>query len=216
MRKCIATGDRIPAVLSASSRCKTRMPTGVVASALRAKTFERPYTVRDLQHIAFYTVFCGTGDNVANKVHDPPSSTAPSYYFTDNSATFAEASRKGWRAKMLGGQPSSDLIGANMKAKDSKARPHNNPLLAKFRYTVYHDSKEKVQGHLVIAMTKSVLHDKAIAIREHNFILPPVSVWTEFDESMKQERYSRQRDASLHQQETPRRVCGYDAGSFLV
>ena len=150
------------------------------------------------QHLAFYTIFCGTGANAANQVHDPPSLTVPSYCFTDNNSTFVEADRKGWRAKLLDGEPSSDLIGANMKAKDLKARPFMNAILSQYNYTVFHDSKKMVQQDYVNQIVKSLPAHKAIAIREHNFIFPPVSVWTEFEESLKQERYVRQKTQMKH------------------
>ena len=134
----------------------------------------------------------------------------PSYYFTDNNSTFFEADRQGWLAKFLDGEPSGDLIGANMKAKDLKARPFKNAILAQYNYTVFHDSTNVIQQEYVNQFVESLPAHKAIAIREHNFIFPPVSVWTEFEESLKQERYVRQKTQMRHYIETKIRQ-GYAA-----
>ena len=80
-----------------------------------------------------------------------------------------------------------------MTAKDLKARPYNNHHLKRYNYTIFLDSKKAVQEEHALTILRSIPRDKPIAIREHDFIRPPVNVWTEFEEAMKQERYTWQR-----------------------
>ena len=60
------------------------------------------------------------------------------------------------------------------------------------------NSKKMVQEEHALHILKSIPSDKPIAIREHNFIKPPVSVWREFQEAMNQERYAWQRSQMEH------------------
>lgn len=143
--------------------------------------------------IAFYTVFCGTSDKVANQVKPAPSSSYPCFFFTDNSATFEEATQQGWLAVRLPGNPSSDDITANMKAKNVKVRPHMYNQLRSYKYTVYQDSKLATTEVEVLSILKTVPPNKSIAMRLHNIMSPPMLVWDEFELAMTQSRYQRQR-----------------------
>ena len=157
--------------------------------------FRRVMEIRLHRHqLAFYTVFCGTSENVANQVQDPPSKVFPSFFFTDNNTTFTLAEQQGWVAMRLGGHPSGDDIVSNMKAKDVKARPHSNPVLKHYRYTVYLDSKLSVTDKEVIAIMRAVPKGKPLAVRLHNILSPPMNVWEEFELAMTQRRYQKQRD----------------------
>lgn len=147
--------------------------------------------------VAFYTVFCGSNGKVANQVQEPPSFDLPCYYFTDNNATFKRAAAKGWTAVLLPGEPSDDDVISNMKAKDIKTRPHRNPRLSQYKYTVFQDSKLSTKHAEVLKILQSVPTSKSVAIRMHNILSPPFSVWQEFELAMTQERYQRQHDQMM-------------------
>ena len=143
--------------------------------------------------LAFYTVFCGTSENVANQVQDPPSKAFPCFFFTDNNTTFNLAKHQGWTPVCLGGHPSDDDVISNMKAKDIKARPHCNSVLQRYKYTVYLDSKLSVTDVEVIAVMQAVPKEKPVAVRLHNILSSPTNVWEEFELAMTQKRYQKQR-----------------------
>ena len=79
-----------------------------------------------------------------------------------------------------------------MKAKHIKTRPHHDPRLSQYRYTIYQDSKLSTSEDEAFVILKDLPDDAAIAIRLHNILSPPFSVWDEYNLAMTQERYQRQ------------------------
>ena len=88
--------------------------------------------------------------------------------------------------------PSNDPIVSALKSKNLKARPHENPLLSKYKYNVYLDTKLTVTEAHVLSVLTDLPSGKYIAMNKHRFFTGNnISVWEEYRESMKQERYAK-------------------------
>ena len=139
---------------------------------------------------AFYTIFCGTDSNRANRINEVPSKAHSCYYFTNNETTFAEAYSNGWIAVFLDTYPvSEDIVESSMQSKYMKACPGSNKILEKYHYTVYLDSKLIVTKQKILQLIDDYPEDKAYVILIHPYLSS--NVWNEYIESLYQERYRR-------------------------
>ena len=90
------------------------------------------------------------------------------------------------------GLPSNDPIVSTLKSKNLKARPHENPLLSKYKYTVYLDTKLTVTEAHVLSVLTDLPSGKYIAMNKHRFFTGNnISVWKDYHESLNQERYAK-------------------------
>jgi hypothetical protein len=147
--------------------------------------------------LAFYTIFCGTTNDTTQRgdvIPSLPSVDFPCYFFSDNLNTLVRARASGWIAELLDGLPSHDINVSGMKSKDLKARPHTNSKLRKYRYTVYHDTKLTVTESLILTILKDLPPRKSIAMCKHRIFSGPTSIWQEYNESLNQDRYHKEKD----------------------
>ncbi len=144
------------------------------------------------EFLAYYTVFSGVTGDIADVAPLLPSTVHHCYYFSDNHVALVKASKLGWRPIQLAGQPSKSKLGAAMKSKDLKARPHTSPYLIQYNYTVYMDTKRDVHDSSTLKLLEKLPRDKFIAMRRHEFFTTPLTAWTEYEEAIKQNRYALQ------------------------
>lgn len=144
-------------------------------------------------HEAFYTVFFGIDDNIANRVNEVPSKQHSCFYFTNNQTTFFDACAKGWIAIYVQSLAiTDDAVESAMQAKLLKAKPTSNSILQKYEYTMYLDSKLIINADNAFQLLNTYPKDIAYIIKMHPYL--PNSVWAEFHESLFQERYVQLQD----------------------
>ena len=157
-------------------------------------------------NLAFYTCFYGANNNAAYKIPNVPSKQYDCYYFSNNRDLLNQLENTSWIAVYdeTNKPVTEDAIQSCMFGKDVKVRPEVYSQIASYDYLVFLDSKlGQVSEAFIENMIDSVFINKnyAFALRKHTFIKD--SVWNEYDESMKQERYVTQKDQYLsyiHQQ----------------
>jgi hypothetical protein len=149
-----------------------------------------------MQSLVFYTGFYGTKSNPAFVIPKVPSEKYHCYYFTNNREMLVRLRATKWIG-ILDNQPETDdEIVSTMYSKRMKAVPEQFEVLNKYDYTCYLDSKLNVSESFVEKMidTYFVRDQYALLIRRHTFLH---SVREEFHESMKQDRYIKERDRYL-------------------
>jgi hypothetical protein len=150
-------------------------------------------------NLAFYTCFYGSESNIAFKVPELPSEKYDCYYFTNNKKILSMIKGTKWIGIYDDKPVTEDIIESCMYGKYVKVLP-NNTNLQKYDYTCFLDSKlKKISESMIenLINTYMVNTDKALLLREHTIIKDP-NIWNEFNESMKQERYSTQRKQILN------------------
>lgn len=83
-----------------------------------------------------------------------------------------------------------DFIRANMIGKHIKTKPHEYKELKKYKYLCFLDSKlNKLNKDVIekLIIDKFINDNYAIILRKHTFL--DNIIWSEFNESMKHERY---------------------------
>lgn len=94
------------------------------------------------------------------------------------------------------GEPIKDEIGSCLKAKSLRTRPYLYAPLRNYRYLVFADSKiaGEIHDETTLKILASMPSEAAIVHRRHFLFADgaPVSVWSELDLSMEQERYRTQ------------------------
>jgi hypothetical protein len=166
-------------------------------------------------YLAFYTVFIGADDNPAFRIPSAPSTKYDCYYYTNNKKIFQQLESKqinpyeanpynhylgfggnltGWIPRFLDIPISHDHIESSMASKHVRVLPFDYEDLQKYEYTCFMDSK--LPGFTEREIEKAVrgmkAHSKYMLVRPHAFIKP--NVYDEFNESMKQLRYSLQKE----------------------
>jgi hypothetical protein len=139
--------------------------------------------------LAFYTVFCGKDQNIANRVPPRPSLQHDCYFYTNNAPTGEKARAQGWIVKTLEAVSEGDPLKDCMDAKHVKVCPHLYPDLGRYEYTCFSDSKTRVAMDMVLKIIAS--STKPFMVCKHPYIFTP-NIEEEYDESMKQPRYVRQ------------------------
>ena len=146
------------------------------------------------KHLAFYTCFYGSNDNIAFKIPPLPSTRYDCYYFTNNPTMLKQIESSGWipiydtKDKPV----TTDIVASCMMGKEVKVLPDKNSILNQYKYTCFFDSKvPKVSEDFIEDMIEKyfVDQDYALLLREHQWVQP--NIWKEYDESMTQERYKK-------------------------
>jgi hypothetical protein len=153
------------------------------------------------KRLAYYSVFCGTDSNDAAVVFDAPSKAFDCYFITDNDKAFVGSKAKGWVSMRMPGEASDDDIGANMKCKDLRTRPHRYRFLSSYDFLVFIDSKiaKDVHDFRTLSVIEGMPATAALVHRRHNLLTePPFSVWQEFELAMNQHRYKLQEAQMAH------------------
>lgn len=151
-------------------------------------------------YLAFYTCFYGTKTNPAFKIPEVPSEKYDCYYFTNNKEIYQQLKNTKWKPIFDDKPVTEDSIESAMYSKFIKAMPHNIDPIKNYDYTCYLDSKlEKVSELFVEECIDKyfIKENKALLLRNHQFIKDG-KVMSEFNESMKQERYFKQKEQIMN------------------
>lgn len=146
-------------------------------------------------NLAFYTCFYGSDNNSAFKIPDIPSLTHDCYYYTNNAKILNLIKKTKWIEIYDNKQVNDDPIESCMEAKHVKVLPHMYEELKHYEYLCFMDSK---LGRINEKFIEGIINDFfieqnfALLLREHWFIHN--SVWDEYYESMKQNRYKCESD----------------------
>jgi hypothetical protein len=144
--------------------------------------------------IVFYTVFIGAVNNIANMIQPPPSTFYDCLYYTNNLLTFNNLVGTGWKGVWVN-LPILNDESDNMLCKFFKARPHALTELEPYDFSVYIDSKRSIRSDYEILKTiRSLPLGIKICMCAHDFIGPPRAIFKEFEESMHQERYLKNKN----------------------
>ena len=141
-------------------------------------------------NLAFYTYFYGSDINQSIKIPEIPSLKYNCYYFTNNKTILDMLKLTKWIYIYDDKPTNDDLIESCMVGKHIKTSPHDYKELKEYSYLCFLDSKlQKVNEKFVEEfIDKYFLKENyALLLREHFFIKS--SVWNEYNESMKQQRY---------------------------
>jgi hypothetical protein len=149
--------------------------------------------------VAFYTCFFGSDTNCANIINQPSlylNKTVnnkeiyyDSYYFTNNMNTYNKLENTNWKRVYINIPIKDNDIDNAMDSKLIKACPHLLNVLNKYKITCYYDSKININ---IYKTEKKIIE---LLISNYSLIIPihpflnTNSVWNEFNESLKQERY---------------------------
>lgn len=149
-------------------------------------------------NLAFYTCFYGSESNHSFKIPKIPSDKYDCYYFTNNKKILEMIKETKWIG-IYDNQPvTDDIIESCMYGKYVKVLP-NTTLLQKYDYTCFLDSKlDKISDNRIeyLIDTYMVNTDKALLLREH-VLITDANIWNEYNDSLKQERYIKQKDKIL-------------------
>ena len=149
----------------------------------------------DKHKLAYYTTFCGSDHNAANRIPPTPSHEYDCYFFTNNKNTFEKLKDTKWIPKFIDIEPTDDLVESSMLSKVLKATPESDISLTKYNYLCYMDSKlTYVNDELVLNIINTKFtNDICFVLREHE--VHRGSVWVEYNDAINyQERYRVQSD----------------------
>ena len=151
-------------------------------------------------NLAFYTCFYGSNDNCAFSVPQVPSMQYPCYYFTNNKTMCEKIAQTSTWICIYDEDfiESNDASVSCMMSKRVKVLPHLYSQLVVYDFLCFLDSKSgKVNETFVVEIIEKyfIQQSYAMLLRQHWFIKD--SVWSELNESMKQERYLIERDKYL-------------------
>jgi len=144
--------------------------------------------------IAFYTCYLGPDGTWSNKVHPPPSSNHPCYYFTNNYNTFERAKKAGWAPVWMDVPVEESEIHNIANTKVLRCCPHLFEVLVPHTHLCYLDSKlwiTDLDG--ILSVAKELTDERPLALSLHPFRDRYITVWDEFEEAMLQYRYACQR-----------------------
>lgn len=120
----------------------------------------------------------------------------PSYFFSNNTSTLKKALKRGWIP--IDYEPTThedDPVLNNLDAKVYKVRPHLHPTLNRYEYIFFLDSKIRYNERALVNFL-TTRTEKAMFMIAHMSRTRPF-LQNEFNESMNQERYAKQRDQIL-------------------
>jgi len=126
--------------------------------------------------LAYYTVCFGGG---ASYKIPKPHPTLHSYYFTNNTKLYTELLKTSWKPVFIDVRIKDDPIEDAFDSKHLKACPHAYPILTKYDYTCYFDSK----------LDLPTMEGQDYTLQIHPFVH---NVSKEFEHAMKQPRYKAQ------------------------
>jgi hypothetical protein len=147
---------------------------------------------KDKKHIAFYTVFVGSNKNIAFKTTKIPSEFYDCYYYTNNNDIIKSLKNTKWKVRYLNYEVNDDENKSCMDAKHVKINPHLYDELNKYDYTVFFDNKLTINNvNQIERLINTKLNTSSILLRRHDFI--DGNVMKEYNESMKQRRYEKEK-----------------------
>jgi hypothetical protein len=147
------------------------------------------------KRIAFYTIFCGGESNWANIIPDVPHETCACYYFTNNRNTYNRVTWSSWQYGFLDIPIYEDPIKDADAAIDLRIRPHLSPILNKYDYTCYFDSKLQCKGDKVVELIRELdQSDKCAIFSKHAHGDEFRSVWDEYNLCIQYPKYELQKD----------------------
>jgi hypothetical protein len=152
-------------------------------------------------YLAYYTYFIGSNSNNVFKIPPIPSNKYDCYYFTNNETLLELIKKTKWIPVFIdiNTTKEDDFIVANMIGKHIKTKPHEYKELNKYKYLCYLDSKlNKLNEDVIMKLIidKFINDNYAIILRKHTFL--DNIIWSEFNESMKQERYVYEKNRYLN------------------
>jgi hypothetical protein len=154
--------------------------------------FKHYYKAR--YNLAFYTCFYGDSDNPAYKIPALPSETYDCYYFSNNRDILQKLEGTKWIQVYDNKQLSADVIQSCMQGKHVKAYPEDFEILTKYDYLCFLDSKlDKLSETFIENRIRKYFVEQNYALLLRHHINLKGSVWNEFNESMNQDRYVKQR-----------------------
>lgn len=162
------------------------------------------YSVNARYNLAFYTCFYGDSANPAYKIPELPSEKYDCYYFSNNRDILQKLEGTKWIQVYDDKQLSSDVIQSCMQGKHVKVVPEDFEILTKYDYLCFLDSKlEKLSESFIENRIEKYFVTQNYALLLRNHINIKGSVWNEFNESMTQDRYAKQKNNIvfyIHQQ----------------
>lgn len=158
------------------------------------ESFEAP-----MYKLAFYTCFYGDDENIAFKIPLVPSIIYDCYYYTNNLKLSEQLKNTQWKCIYDETQKvSSDSVVSAMQSKYLKTSPDKISPIQKYDYICYFDSKiEKITPSFIEKCIKEhfINENYALILKRHDFLNG--SVWNEYNESQKQERYVQEKHKYL-------------------
>ena len=147
-----------------------------------------------MKNLAFYTVFTG-GDNNPSYAIPPVQQGYDNYFFTNNQKLLNDLKHTPWRSIYIEEKSSLDSVSSAMASKPLKVNPFLNNILSEYDYTCYYDTK---LPRFNLLKVKEIIKDQtfSLAMRNHYFLQP--KVYDEYNESMLQGRYAKQRNQILN------------------
>jgi len=142
-------------------------------------------------NLAFYTYFYGSNHNEAFKIPDLPSLKYKCYYYTNNSNIIQNLKHTNWIGIYDDKPTTDDIIESCMVGKHIKTCPQEYPELKIYDYLCYLDSKLKMVNEKFVEnyiINYFIQQNYALLLREHWGVHN--SVWNEYNESMRQYRYT--------------------------
>jgi hypothetical protein len=151
------------------------------------------------EEICFYTCFFGDNNNVSNKICNINNSTYNYYYFTNNPSLYYQLKNTNWIRVYINIPIYNDLTLDSFSSKELKARPNKFHELNNYNYLCYFDSKIKVNEKRILEHIEQMKHfNKIFLVSKHPFLSGKDGVFSEYDESMKQNRYYIEKDKYLN------------------
>lgn len=146
-------------------------------------------------NLAFYTYFYGSNNNPAFKIPETPSLKYKCYYYTNSLFILELLKNTNWIGIFDNKPTNDDIIESCMVGKHIKTKPNEYFELSNYDYLCFLDSKlAKVNETFVEEFINKYFIEQnyALLLREHWFIHN--NVWNEYNECMKQHRYTLESD----------------------
>ena len=159
-------------------------------------------------NLAIYTCFIGSDSNRANCIPPLPDGI-DGYYFTNNKGAYLRVAQTRWTAIWMDIPQSPDPLVSAEQTKHLRCCPHEYPLLRPYRYLCWMDSNLRIRDVGQLWDMVSNLESSASVWAFTRHPLTYTDIWGEFHESMKYEKYARQRERSYAYIES-RLQAGYD------
>jgi len=158
------------------------------------KKFKRDKT------LVFYTCYFGPGDmnsggprHIAMGVPALPSNIYDCYYFTNNPSLREYLKHTGWITVFCDNIQPKDTDKLNaFDSKELKACPHRFPVLHKYSYLCYCDSKYNVNENRVKEHLSLFTENRLMILPTHPDLGP--NVWSELNECLYQQRYAEDKE----------------------
>jgi hypothetical protein len=149
--------------------------------------------------LAFYTYFYGSDNNNAFIIPQIPSVKYKCYYYTNNKNILEKLKNTLWISIYDDKITNDDIIESNMIGKNIKSLPHKYKELKDYDYLCFLDNKlNKVNEEFIEEFINKyfIKQNYALLLRQHWFIKN--NIWDEYNESMKQYRYTLESEKYLN------------------